>query len=127
VLLTEVWLEVAAWLEVTGWMMGAYSILTIFIVISLELGAHNMHTAWTKKSTTPDRQRSGSPPNSNPHNKGKGKAKDPPKSKEIRKLQVLADNVRRSAGNQRDSKGGCFCQGKLEPSLHNRVQNANIL
>jgi len=68
---------------------------------------------WAKNSSSfpSDRIRSTPPSNIGTNNKGKGKAKDPPKSKEVRKLEKLADGVRGSSGMEKDPKGGCFCQG----------------
>jgi hypothetical protein len=44
--------------------------------------------------------------------KAKGKTQEPSKSKAIRKLESLAEGVRKSSGREKDPKGGCFCQGK---------------
>jgi hypothetical protein len=52
-----------------------------------------------------------SPSSGSANNKGKGKARAPPKSKEVRKLEALTDGVRGSSGKETDPKGGCFCQG----------------
>ncbi|KAG1733620.1 uncharacterized protein EDB91DRAFT_1251280 [Suillus paluster] len=76
-----------------------------------------MHgTAWSKAagSVPSDRLRSAQrqqhvPPK---QNKGKGIAQEPPKSKAIRKLESLADGVRKSSGREKDPKGGCFCQAR---------------
>ncbi|KIM88481.1 hypothetical protein PILCRDRAFT_3459 [Piloderma croceum F 1598] len=74
-----------------------------------------MHqTPWTKKASSfpSERIKSNSPSSSSANNKGKGKARDPPKSKEVRKLEALADGVRGSSGKETDPKGGCFCQAR---------------
>lgn len=73
-----------------------------------------MHrTAWTKKSSSlpSDRIKSSNAQNA-PSNssKAKGKGKEQ-KSPEVRKLEALADAIRNSSGNERDAKGGCYCQG----------------
>ncbi|KAG1876731.1 hypothetical protein C8R48DRAFT_745328 [Suillus tomentosus] len=44
--------------------------------------------------------------------KGKGKNQEPSKSKAIRKLESLAEGVRKSSGREKDPKGGCFCQAR---------------
>ncbi|KAG1750151.1 hypothetical protein EDB19DRAFT_92842 [Suillus lakei] len=45
-------------------------------------------------------------------NKTKGKVQEPSKSKAIRKLESLAEGVRKSSGREKDPKGGCFCQAR---------------
>lgn len=79
------------------------------------------HTAWTKpkggilpsdrippKTQPPSQMSKGT-------NKGKGKNKqkdaEMPKSKEVRGLEKLRDDLRKASGKERDPKGGCFCQG----------------
>ncbi|KAH9941486.1 hypothetical protein B0H21DRAFT_780137 [Amylocystis lapponica] len=57
------------------------------------------HTPWTQKTSSPT---------------PKGKAKqEPPKSEQVRQLEKLRDDLRRSQGQDRDPKGGCFCQARL--------------
>ncbi|KAH7930197.1 hypothetical protein BV22DRAFT_1001136 [Leucogyrophana mollusca] len=72
-------------------------------------------TAWSNASSVPsDRirpvQRSQPAPAS--QSQGKGKTKEPPKSKELRRLESLADGIRNSSGRGNDPKGGCFCQAR---------------
>lgn len=77
-------------------------------------------TPWTKKSAlTSDRLRStsSSPSNANQAGKGKGKARDASKSKEIRKLETLANGIRGYTGDEKDPKGGCFCLGDFNSIL----------
>ncbi|OSD00173.1 hypothetical protein PYCCODRAFT_1371757 [Trametes coccinea BRFM310] len=74
------------------------------------------HTAWTKKgSSVPSDWIS---PKSQPQIapvKSKAKQKDstPPKSKEVRRLEKLRDDLRKSSGLDKDPKGGCFCQARM--------------
>ena len=48
-------------------------------------------------------------------NKGKGKLQqqpdEPPKSKEVKRLEDLLWRVQTSTGGDKDNKGGCFCLG----------------
>ncbi|KAL0955258.1 hypothetical protein HGRIS_004150 [Hohenbuehelia grisea] len=74
-----------------------------------------MHkTAWT--SLPSDRIKpTHKPPAQSSDSKGKGKAKasnEPPKSSEVKRLEALADAVRRYKGTEVDSQGGCFCQAR---------------
>lgn len=52
--------------------------------------------------------------------KDKQKAQEPPKSKEVRRLEHLRNGLRYATGRERDPKGGCFCQGTSahSASLH---------
>ncbi len=74
-----------------------------------------MHTAWTKKGSSlpSDRipSRTQTPQPAKAKAKGKGKEETPPKSKEVRALEKLRDDLRNASGRERDPKGGCFCQG----------------
>lgn len=74
------------------------------------------HTAWTKKAASSlpsDRipPRTQTPPQTKAKAKGKQKENTPPKSKEVRALEKLRDDLRKASGRERDPKGGCFCQG----------------
>lgn len=67
-------------------------------------------TAWTKGSSLPSGRIP--PPKANTSSsKGKAKQKDPPRSKKVRRLEDLRNNLRNSNETERDPKGGCFCQG----------------
>lgn len=66
-----------------------------------------MHTAWTSDRIPSSRPKQ--PAQS--QGKGKQKAQEPPKSKEVRRLEHLRDGLRYATGRERDPKGGCFCQG----------------
>ncbi|KAH7911085.1 hypothetical protein BJ138DRAFT_1151530 [Hygrophoropsis aurantiaca] len=71
-------------------------------------------TAWSAASSVPsDRIRPVQRPQSVPssHSKGKGKTKES-KSKELRRLESLAEGIGESTGRDRDPKGGCFCQAR---------------
>ena len=76
------------------------------------------HTAWTVKSSKGSSLPSDRiPPKSKPQQlqsaKGKGKQTEmgTPKSKEVRTLEKLRDDLRNASGKEKDPKGGCFCQG----------------
>lgn len=73
-------------------------------------------TAWSKAagSVPSDRLRPAQRPQQAPpkQSKGKGKTQEPSKSKAIRKLESLAEGVRKSSGREKDPKGGCFCQAR---------------
>ncbi|CDO68185.1 hypothetical protein BN946_scf184938.g37 [Trametes cinnabarina] len=76
------------------------------------------HTAWTKKgsSVPSDWIAPKSQPQAAPARpKGKQKDSTPPKSKEVRRLEKLRDDLRKSSGREKDPKGGCFCQARLHP------------
>ncbi|OBZ65254.1 hypothetical protein A0H81_14753 [Grifola frondosa] len=47
--------------------------------------------------------------------KGKSKQKEPPRSKEVQRLEKLRDDIRGSTGRERDPRGGCFCQARTHP------------
>lgn len=74
-------------------------------------------TAWTKKGSSlpSDRIRPSysqqSPAKNQSKNKGKQPQNEPPKSGEVQRLEALADALRDSTGEDKDPKGGCFCQG----------------
>ncbi|KII87036.1 hypothetical protein PLICRDRAFT_176843 [Plicaturopsis crispa FD-325 SS-3] len=74
------------------------------------------HTPWTKKASSlpSDRiqPRMSRPPTTPSSSKGKGKPKEPPKSKEVRRLEALLDGLRGSTGKDKDPSGGCFCQAR---------------
>ncbi|KAJ6485203.1 hypothetical protein DFH09DRAFT_803707, partial [Mycena vulgaris] len=78
------------------------------------------HTPWTKKPSSVPSERIRSPPqntsNSAKNSKGKGKpgvAAEPPKSKAVRALESLKNElVASSSVTQNDPKGGCFCQAR---------------
>lgn len=75
------------------------------------VGHRSMHTAWTSDripSSRPKQQSQG---------KGKQKAQEPPKSKEVRRLEQIREGLRYATGRERDPKGGCFCQGMFIPVL----------
>ena len=79
------------------------------------------HTAWTKKAASSlpsDRipPRTQTPPQTKAKAKGKQKENNPPKSKEVRALEKLRDDLRKASGRERDPKGGCFCQGVCQCS-----------
>ncbi|KAH9889006.1 hypothetical protein C8Q73DRAFT_709253 [Cubamyces lactineus] len=76
------------------------------------------HTAWTKKGSSlpsdripPKVQAQATPSKA----KGKKKQNDstPPKSKEVRALEKLRDDLRKASGQDKDPKGGCFCQASM--------------
>ncbi|KAG2140093.1 hypothetical protein DEU56DRAFT_870995 [Suillus clintonianus] len=73
-------------------------------------------TAWSKAagSVPSDRLRSAQRIQHVPQkqSKGKGGAQEPPRSKAIRKLESLAEGVRKSSGREKDPKSGCFCQAR---------------
>lgn len=73
-------------------------------------------TAWSKAagSVPSDRLRPAQRPQHAPQkqNKGKDKTPEPSKSKAVRKLESLAEGVRKSSGREKDPKGGCFCQAR---------------
>ncbi|EPT01294.1 hypothetical protein FOMPIDRAFT_1029993 [Fomitopsis schrenkii] len=68
-----------------------------------------MHTAWTSDRIPSSRPKQ--PAQS--QGKGKQKAQEPPKSKEVRRLEHLRDGLRYATGRERDPKGGCFCQARM--------------
>ena len=70
-------------------------------------------TPRAKSTLTSDRLHSSPsvPSNSRPNNQGKSNLKELPKSKELRKLESLAEGIRSASGKEKDPKGGCFCQG----------------
>ncbi|KAI0817006.1 hypothetical protein BC628DRAFT_1333886 [Trametes gibbosa] len=77
-----------------------------------------MHTAWTKKASSLPSDRI--PPrvpsqaaSANAKSKGKQKENAPPKSKDVRKLEKLRDDLRKASGRDKDPKGGCFCQARM--------------
>ncbi|KAF7982480.1 hypothetical protein HWV62_28052 [Athelia sp. TMB] len=64
-----------------------------------------------------DRLRTSTSSPSNQSQKGKNKTKEPPKSKEVKRLEAFADAIRACINTpakekDKDAKGGCFCQGK---------------
>ncbi|KAI0666840.1 hypothetical protein C8Q78DRAFT_1072192 [Trametes maxima] len=77
------------------------------------------HTAWTKKGSSLPSDRI--PPKAQARTqavpaKAKGKRKDepaPPKSKDVRRLEKLRDDLRKASGHDKDPKGGCFCQARM--------------
>lgn len=73
-------------------------------------------TAWSKAagSLPSDRLRPAQRPQHTPQkqSRGKGKTQEPSKSKAIRKLESLAEGVRKSSSREKDPKGGCFCQAR---------------
>jgi hypothetical protein len=75
------------------------------------------HTPWTQKvsggSLPSDRLRPPQPRAQPPNAvKGKAKAAEPTKSADARRLEELLNGLRAStAGEKKDPKGGCFCQG----------------
>ncbi|KAI0351906.1 hypothetical protein OH77DRAFT_1429223 [Trametes cingulata] len=76
------------------------------------------HTAWTKKGSSlpsdripPKVQSQAAPAKA----KGKQKETGPPKSKEVRKLEKLRDDLRKASGRDKDPNGGCFCQARMHP------------
>lgn len=73
-------------------------------------------TAWSTAagSVPSDRLRPAQRPHHVPQkqNQGKGKTQEPSKSKAIRKLESLAEGVRKSSGREKDPMGGCFCQAR---------------
>ncbi|KAI0644269.1 hypothetical protein C8Q79DRAFT_914225 [Trametes meyenii] len=78
------------------------------------------HTAWTKKGSSLPSDRI--PPKAHQAQAGpakaKGKRKDepaPPKSKDVRRLEKLRDDLRKASGRDKDPKGGCFCQARMHP------------
>ncbi|KAI0766885.1 hypothetical protein BD413DRAFT_480500 [Trametes elegans] len=78
-----------------------------------------MHqTAWTKKGSSLPSDRIPPKVQSQPtpaKTKAKGKRKDsaPPKSKDVRKLEKLRDDLRNASGHDADPSGGCFCQARM--------------
>ncbi|KAH9847591.1 hypothetical protein C2E23DRAFT_871700 [Lenzites betulinus] len=77
-----------------------------------------MRTAWTKKGSSlpsdrlPPKAQSQAAP-ANTKSKGKQKENAPPKSKEVRRLEKLRDDLRKASGHDKDPKGGCFCQARM--------------
>lgn len=79
-----------------------------------------MHrTPWTKKASSVPSDRIKATPNlSNTASKSKGKGKqlappDPPKSKDVQRLEALIRDIKSSTGKEKDPTGGCFCLGQL--------------
>jgi hypothetical protein len=70
-------------------------------------------TAWLRSSSSVTSDRVPPVRNSSTPNRHKGKAKEnePPKSKEVVKLENLLAGLRDDR-TSKDPKGGCFCQGK---------------
>ncbi|KAI0741751.1 hypothetical protein C8Q80DRAFT_1221675 [Daedaleopsis nitida] len=75
------------------------------------------HTAWTKKgagsSLPSDRIPSKSQAPQSTKAKGRQKDASQPKSKAVRALERLRDDLRKASGREPDSKGGCFCQARM--------------
>ncbi|KAF8958672.1 hypothetical protein BDZ97DRAFT_1588318, partial [Flammula alnicola] len=76
-------------------------------------------TAWSKQnsSLTSDRIKPVTKTSNNvAKSKGKGKQQqpvEPPKSKEVQRLETLLEGVQKSTGQDRDPKGGCFCLARI--------------
>jgi len=88
-----------------------------------------MPSAWSTAGSLPsDRLRPAQRPQHPPpkQNKGKSKAQEPPSSKSVRKLQSLAEGVRKSSGREKDPKGGCFCQGEAARPFASEPLNSAI-
>ncbi|OBZ65304.1 hypothetical protein A0H81_14742 [Grifola frondosa] len=66
-------------------------------------------TAWAKNASSVPSDRI--PPQTKGP-KGKSKQKEPPRSKEVQRLEKLRDDIRGSTGRERDPRGGCFCQAR---------------
>ncbi|KDR66131.1 hypothetical protein GALMADRAFT_259814 [Galerina marginata CBS 339.88] len=67
--------------------------------------------AWKQHSSLPS-DRIKQPPNNVAKSKGKGKQQpppEPPKSKDVRRLEKLLGGVQNATGQERDPNGGCFC------------------
>jgi len=77
----------------------------------------HMHTAWSQHNSSLPSDRikpSPKPVNTSTSTKNKGKGKqpdEPPKSKEVRRLEDLLQRVQTSTGGDKDPKGYCFCLG----------------
>lgn len=73
------------------------------------------NTAWSHSSLSSDRIKPKGAPNvAKPKGKGKQQAQqppDPPKSKDVRRIETLLQSAKNSTGRERDPKGGCFCLG----------------
>jgi len=76
------------------------------------------HTPWSKQNSSlpSDRIKPATKPpaNSSAKNKGKGKQQkfdEPPKSKEVQRLEGFRQCLQKSTGGENDPKGGCFCLG----------------
>ena len=74
-----------------------------------------MHSSWAKKASSlpSDRIKPSNSKSQQVSSKAKGKqtVPEPPKSKEIRRLESLLNSVQNSVGGEKDPKGGCFCLG----------------
>ncbi|CAA7269860.1 unnamed protein product [Cyclocybe aegerita] len=74
-----------------------------------------MHrTPWTKQASSLPSDRIKPKIQNNPtsRNKGKGRLQDspePPRSKEVKRLESLLKGVNESSGTEKDPTGGCFC------------------
>jgi len=76
-------------------------------------------TPWAEGSLPSDRIKRSTPrrtqtsQTASSHN-SKGKSRDPPKSKEVIRLEVLVDGLRVSSEKRlADPSGGCFCQARM--------------
>ncbi|KAF7969814.1 hypothetical protein HWV62_25936 [Athelia sp. TMB] len=77
----------------------------------------NVWAGWLAWKDRHDRLRTSTSSPSNQSQKGKNKTKEPPKSKEVKRLEAFADAIRACINTpakekDKDAKGGCFCQGK---------------
>ena len=68
-------------------------------------------TAWSRASSVPSDRIPPSNASQSNRRKGKDKANDPPKSKEVLRLESQVAALR-SVASGKDPKGGCFCQGE---------------
>lgn len=111
--------------ESSSWRVSRASTYYLWILKREAHFIENMHrTAWTKpKGSLPsDRIR---PINKSPSNasksKGHGKqqpSSEPPTSKEVKRLESLAQAIRNVTAHEKDPKGGCFCLGAFYTPLY---------
>ncbi|TFK39646.1 hypothetical protein BDQ12DRAFT_603886 [Crucibulum laeve] len=85
------------------------------------------HTPWTKKGSSlpSDRIRPAKPQPALANPKGKGKQQtsaEPPKSKEVRRIESLIQGLKDSKETDKDPTGGCFCQTREHKlSIHTPI------
>jgi hypothetical protein len=87
--------------------------LVFVLVESLHIESLSMHrTPWAqpKGSLPSDRIKSKHVSNAS-KNKKHQQSSEPPKSREVKRLESLIHAVRVATANDKDPKGGCFCLG----------------
>jgi hypothetical protein len=89
-----------------------------------------MHrTPWTKpKGSLPSDRIKPIHKSANNVSKSKGHRKqqqqaslEPPKSKEVKRLESLVQAIRNVAAHEKDPKGGCFCLGTFYTHINTEV------